>query len=257
MLRLAAGDADNAVRRRLPAAELTQGRPEVAAVLGVLVEARLLTADDGSVEVAHEALLREWPRMRDWLEQERESRRLEAHVRAAAAEWDDGGRDPADLYRGPRLSAVLDWQVGRESELAPVEREFVAASREVGERELLEQRRRNRRLRALAGGIFVLLVLALIAGGAALIQRSTARREARVALARPARRRGADRAAPRSGDVAGAGGGEPQLVACRPRARCMATRAPCADCALDLLVADHGSATTLERQPRRPDPCGR
>ena len=62
--------------------------------------------------------------------------------------------------------------------------EFVAASREAGERELQEQRRRNRRLRTLAGGIFALLVLALVAGGAALIQRSTARREARVALAR-------------------------------------------------------------------------
>ncbi len=184
MLRLAAGDADNAVRRRLPAAELTQGRAEVQEVLDALVEARLLTADDGSVEVAHEALLREWPRMRNWLEEERESRRLEAHLRVSAQEWAAGGRDPGDLYRGARLSALLDWQTGHPGELGPGEDEFVAASRTASDRELQAQRLRNRRLRALAAGIFALLVLAMAAGGAALLQRGSARREARVALAR-------------------------------------------------------------------------
>ena len=184
MLRLAAGDADNAVRRRLPAAELTQGRAEVQEVLDALVEARLLTADDGSVEVAHEALLREWPRMRNWLEEERESRRLEAHLRVSAQEWAAGGRDPGDLYRGARLSALLDWQTGHPGELGPGEDEFVAASRAESERELQAQRLRNRRLRALAAGIFALLILAMLAGGAALLQRGTARHEARVGLAR-------------------------------------------------------------------------
>ena len=184
MLRLAAGDADNAVRRRLPAAELTQGRAEVQEVLDALVEARLLTADDGSVEVAHEALLREWPRMRNWLEEERESRRLEAHLRVSAQEWAAGGRDPGDLYRGARLSALLDWQTGHPGELGQGEDEFVAASRAESERELQAQRLRNRRLRALAAGIFALLILAMLAGGAALLQRGTARHEARVGLAR-------------------------------------------------------------------------
>ena len=184
MLRLAAGDADNAVRRRLPAAEMTLGNADVQDVLDALVEARLVTADDGSVEVAHEALLREWPRMRNWLEEERDARRLEAHLHAAAQEWAAGGRDPGDLYRGARLSALLDWQAGHPGELAPVEDEFVAASRVESERELQAQRLRNRRLRVLAAGIFVLLVLAVLAGGAALLQRGTARREARIALAR-------------------------------------------------------------------------
>ncbi len=184
VLRLTAGDADNAVRRRVPAGELTQRRAEEGAVLDTLVTARLLIADEGSIEIAHEALLREWSRMRQWLDEERESRRLEEHVRASATAWADGGREPADLYRGPRLAVVLDWHAAHESELAPVEEEFVAASREAGEQELLEQRQRNRRLRTFAGAIFALLVLALVAGGAALIQRGSARREARVALAR-------------------------------------------------------------------------
>jgi WD40 repeat protein/DNA-binding SARP family transcriptional activator len=183
-LRLAAGDADNAVRRRVPAAELTRGSDEAAKVLAELVDARLLTADDGSVEVAHEALLREWPRMREWLEEERESRRLEAHVRSSAREWDERGRDPGDLYRGARLSAVLDWRAGHAGELDPIEHEFIEAGRLEGRRELESQRRRNRRLRTLAGAIFVLLVLALVAGGAALLQRGTARQAARDALAK-------------------------------------------------------------------------
>ena len=104
MLRLAAGDVDNAVRRRLPAAELTRGRPDVQEVLDALVEARLLTADDGSVEVAHEALLREWPRMRDWLEEERESRRLEAHLRGRGARV--GGRRARPRGSLPRREAL-------------------------------------------------------------------------------------------------------------------------------------------------------
>ncbi|HEX4525270.1 MAG TPA: BTAD domain-containing putative transcriptional regulator [Gaiellaceae bacterium] len=184
MLRLAGGDADNAVRRRVPTTDLTRGLGEADRVLGVLIDARLLTVDDGSVEVAHEALLREWPRMREWLEEEGESRRLEAHVKSAAVDWDAGGREAGDLYRGPRLSAVLDWQAGHAEELGGLEHEFIDASRNESERELDAQKRRNRRLRTLAGGIFVLLVLALLAGGAALLQRGTARREARDALAR-------------------------------------------------------------------------
>ena len=176
LLRLAGGDADNPVRLRVPADELG-GAEEV---VRTLVDARLLTADDGSIEVAHEALLREWPRMRGWLEEERHSRRLEAHLRAAADEWDAGGRNTADLYRGPRLSTVLD----HTGELGPLEREFVEASRLESQRELHAQKQRNRRLRALALGIFALLVLALFAGGAALIQRGNAQREARVALGR-------------------------------------------------------------------------
>ncbi len=184
MLRLTVGEADSAVRRRVPSAELSRGLPGVEPVLASLIDARLLTASDGSVEVAHEALLREWPRMREWLQEESESRRLETHVRQAAREWDDGRRDPADLYRGPRLSAVLDWQATHAADLSPLEEEFVEASRVAGERHLDEQRRANRRLRRFAVAMFALLVLALLSGGAALLQRGTARREARQALAR-------------------------------------------------------------------------
>ncbi len=184
LLRLAAGEADAAVRRRVAYDELTEGRADVSRVLDTLIDARLLTVDDGAVEVAHEALLREWPRMRSWLAEEADARRLRARLASAAGEWDDGGREPADLYGGPRLAAVLDWERSHDDELTCVEQEFVQASRARGERELAAQRRRVRRLGMLLVGTAVLLVLALIAGFAALAQRGHARTAARVALAR-------------------------------------------------------------------------
>ena len=184
MLQLAAGEADAAVRRRVPSEEIVRGGDEFALVLDVLVAARLVTADDGAVEVAHEALLREWPRMREWLEQEGESRRLRAHVAASAREWVDGGRDPGDLYRGARLSAVLDWEAGHTGELDNVEREFVDASRDESERSLERERQRNRRLKLLVAGVGALLAVAVAAGSLALVQQRHANPEATVALGR-------------------------------------------------------------------------
>jgi hypothetical protein len=52
-----------------------------------LTDARLLTVTDGEVELSHEALLREWPRYRSWLEQDRAGRRLHAHLTTSAREW--------------------------------------------------------------------------------------------------------------------------------------------------------------------------
>ena len=182
MLRLVAGDEPAVVRQRVPVAEFgrTSGADEVVAEL---VQARLLTMGDGEVEVAHEALLREWPRFTGWLQESREERRLRAHLAAGAREWAARGRDPAELYRGARLASALDWSAVHAEELDDLEREFIGASRSEGERELRSQRRQNRRLRALLAGAGVLLVLAVIAGALALVARSNANHSATVALA--------------------------------------------------------------------------
>jgi WD40 repeat protein/DNA-binding SARP family transcriptional activator len=182
MLRLTAGDEAAVVRRRLPVAEFGRTRG-VDRVLAELVRARLLTIGEGEVEVAHEALLREWPRFTVWLEESREERRLRAHLAASAREWVARERDPAELYRGARLASTLDWGASHGDELDELEREFLDASRSAGERELRRQRRQNRRLRALLAGVGALLVLAVIAGALALIARSSANHSATVALA--------------------------------------------------------------------------
>ena len=177
MLRLVGeGEGDAPVRRRAPLAELDLERNEdVADVLATLADSRLVTVGEGSVEVAHEALLREWPRLREWIEEDAEGRRLRRHITQAATEWDAAGRDQGELYRGARLAAALDWTADHALDLNELEREFVTESREVSEQETKRARRTNRRLRALLAGVAVLLVAALAGGIFALIQRGEAR----------------------------------------------------------------------------------
>ena len=129
MLRLVGEDeGDVPVRRRAPLAELDLERnSDMADVLATLADSRLVTVGEGSVEVAHEALLREWPRLREWIEEDAEGRRLRRHVTQAATEWDAAGRDQGELYRGARLAAALDWSADHAFELNELERAFVSA----------------------------------------------------------------------------------------------------------------------------------
>ncbi len=179
------GEGTQDTRRRVPLRELAAG-PEVAAtmdgLLARLVQARLVTVDEGSVQVAHEALIREWPRLRGWLNEDRESLRLHRHLTRSAQAWEAMERDPGELYRGARLAAALDW-AGEGAELSVEERAFLDASRTEQERELSEVRRRARRLRAMLVAAAVALVIAIAAGVLAYVQRSHARHSATVAQA--------------------------------------------------------------------------
>jgi WD40 repeat protein/energy-coupling factor transporter ATP-binding protein EcfA2 len=166
------GEGTEDTRRRVRRAELLIG-PDVevmARLLERLAEARLVTLGEDSVEVAHEALIREWPRLRQWLQEDREGLRLHRRLTEAAAEWETLGRDPDALYRSARLAAALDWAKTHAPDLNQHEREFLDASRAHQERQL----RRARRTTAILVG---LLALALVAGGLALVQRSTAQRQ--------------------------------------------------------------------------------
>jgi WD40 repeat protein len=177
MLRLVGeGESETPVRRRAPLAELDLERnADVAEVLGTLADSRLVTVSEGNVEVAHEALLREWPRLSEWIEEDTEGRRLRRHITLAAAEWDAAGRDQGELYRGARLAAALDWTADHALDVNELEREFVTESREASEKETTRVRRTNRRLRGLLAGGAVLLVAAVAGGTFALVQRSEAR----------------------------------------------------------------------------------
>jgi hypothetical protein len=176
LLRLAdAGEHDAAfVRRRVPLDELDADE-HTAAALSVLVDSRLVTVDDHTLEVAHEALLRQWPRLRSWLEEDAEGRRLHQHLAPAARDWQAADRDRGELYRGARLAAALDWAAGHERDLNKLEHGFLDAGRAEAEQESEQQRRTNRRLRALLAGLVFLLALAVWAGIVALNQRGEAR----------------------------------------------------------------------------------
>src|SRR5262249_57971463 len=102
----------------------------VARVLAALVEQRLLVADDGTVELVHEALLERWPRLAEWLEEDAQGRRLHRHLTRAASEWEARGRDPSELYRGARLAAMLEWAdaAGDDAGLNRLERKFLPST---------------------------------------------------------------------------------------------------------------------------------
>ncbi|MFD0418600.1 helix-turn-helix domain-containing protein [Streptomyces sp. NPDC127108] len=138
----------------------------VAAVLAELVRARLVTVDDDTVDLAHEALITAWPRLHAWIEEDRQ--RLITHRRLtdAARAWDELARDAGALYRGTRL-ATAEEQLGSPShgdELNELERCFLAASSAERDRERARAARTTRRLRGLTVGLSLLLVLALTAG---------------------------------------------------------------------------------------------
>jgi DNA-binding SARP family transcriptional activator len=193
LLRLAGpGEGAAVTRRRVALAELEPQRdPHTARALQVLTARRLLTASEATVEVAHEALLREWPRLRGWLEEDVQGRALHRHLTQAAREWEAAGRDPGELYRGARLTGALDWAREHDADLNDLECQFLDAGRAAAEREVADARRRgerearsSRRLRVLLVGLATVLVLALVAGGFAVAQRGRAQHAALVADAR-------------------------------------------------------------------------
>jgi WD40 repeat protein len=146
-----------------------------------LVQHRLLTATEDTVEVTHEALLREWPRLREWLTDDVDGRRLHQRLGESARAWIANERDPSELLRGSRLSATDEWATAHDADLNDSERDFLDASRSAAGREIEEantradrEARSSKRLRRLLAGVALLLVVALIAGVVAIRQRSRA-----------------------------------------------------------------------------------
>ncbi|TQN41474.1 DNA-binding SARP family transcriptional activator [Blastococcus colisei] len=188
LVRLADTDDGGAlVRRPVPLAELdlSGARREV---VETFVERRLLAVDGSRLEVAHEALLTEWPRLGRWLEDDAAGRVVRRHLAPAAREWEAAGRPEDELYRGARLTAALDWATTAGDELTPVERDFLDASRAHAERDLVAARQRaereargRRRTRRLAAGLAAALVVALVAGALTLRAQREATRASLVA----------------------------------------------------------------------------
>ena len=169
-------------RRRVRIDELVPEdgtRETVEALLDRLAETRLVTLGEGTAEVAHEVLIREWPTLRHWLAEDREGIRLHRAIGDAGRLWETGGRDAGDLYRGTRLSAAAEWAQHHPDSLNAVEREFIEASVAGSRREAERQTRVNRRLRIMLTGVVAMLVIAVVAGLLAVSQRSTARDAAR------------------------------------------------------------------------------
>ncbi|MDT7713321.1 MAG: hypothetical protein QOG46_2061, partial [Pseudonocardiales bacterium] len=146
-------------------------------VLGILAAARLVTIDEHTITVAHEALIRHWPRLHGWLDADRAGLHTHRRLTAAAREWDTLQREPAALYRGARLAAANEWAAEHSDRLSELERDFLTASQALHQHDLEAAKRRTRRLQALASGLAILTALVTILAAWALNQRSTARHE--------------------------------------------------------------------------------
>lgn len=135
------------------------------AVLEALVRARLITVDGDRVELAHESLVTAWPRLRDWIEQDRETLRVHRWLTEAADAWEAVGRDRGVRISPVRLAQLGDFatEAGR-GRLTALEADFIAAG--------LATHHRTIRNRQIVGVVIPLLSsLALVSGAAAWRQR--------------------------------------------------------------------------------------
>ncbi|MEP7112553.1 MAG: BTAD domain-containing putative transcriptional regulator [Ilumatobacteraceae bacterium] len=168
-------------RRRARFGELSEVDRQVA---DRFIQARLLVADrdlasrEPVIEVAHEALLTSWPRLREWLNAGRQWLAQLQHLANATRTWDEANRAVSELYRGSRLEAIIEAFPDHEPQLTDGERMFVDASRAARDASIERERRNSRRLRRLLTTTGCLLALALVAGAIAFTQRQDARASA-------------------------------------------------------------------------------
>ncbi|WP_039534388.1 protein kinase [Ruegeria sp. ANG-R] len=160
------GEGTPDTRRLLPIDEVERDADPntTRRVVEALTDARLLTLDDKNVQIAHEALLRTWPRLKSWIEGSRDDLRMRQRIQHDAAEWEGECREPDLLYRGTRLLAAEEWSTKNKNVLGALEREFLGEAREARSKAQAAsswRRRRRRRINQAA-----VAALALLAVGA-------------------------------------------------------------------------------------------
>ncbi|GAA3431744.1 helix-turn-helix domain-containing protein [Kutzneria kofuensis] len=179
-------DSEHSGRRVERDRLLSQSSNQVASAVAMeaLVAARLLTLDRDSVEITHEALLRAWPRLRGWIDNDRAWLLSRQRLIDAAEAWDREGRHPATLYRGPRLAAVREsvQEAGSGAGVTPLARQFLDASIQLEQDEQRAARHHTHRLRRLVAGLTVLFILATAATMYAIRAREDAVEQRNLAI---------------------------------------------------------------------------
>lgn len=135
-------------RRRVSLEELVSHslRPkDVQRVLNILVEARLVTLSTDYAELTHEALIREWPRLQAWLDDNRASLITHRRLTETVHEWQMMGEDDDLLYRGVRLAEIQEWCARYEITLNDPEQKFIQKSISRQQKELEEKEARQKR----------------------------------------------------------------------------------------------------------------
>ena len=151
------GEGLEITSNRIPRTVLYQkaeANDRIDRVLNKLIKERLVrisegdTASDEQVEIAHEALVRNWPRLVEWLEEDRVMLRQRQRLTTAAEEWQRLNRATSALWRRELLEEAL-----RYDDLNDLETQFVQASKT-----------RQRRVRtAWVSGMTAIITLLLVA----------------------------------------------------------------------------------------------
>ena len=192
------GEGTEDTRRRVLQAELLSigdDTDTMSMIIDAFGRYRLLTFDHdpgtrtATVEVAHEALIRQWGKLREWLDGSREDLRMQRRITAAADEWHNASKDPSYLARGLRLQQFESWYDTTTLSLNEREQNFLHTSieerkqREAEEiarqqrEEELEARSRNR-LRMLVSVMAIASVISVLLAIFAFNARADAERNA-------------------------------------------------------------------------------
>jgi WD40 repeat protein len=170
--------ADDAreIRARVPLSDLPGDAATAAAVLERFVEERLVTLDMATAEITHEALLDAWPRLRGWIDADREDIRVRRFITEAAHAWAETGRETAALLRGGQLALARDWAAtgGNRALLSQLAVDFIEAGVAEERAQQTVQRRRTRRLRQFVGALTALALITIGLAGYAFQQRQMA-----------------------------------------------------------------------------------
>jgi hypothetical protein len=103
-----------------------------------------------TVEVVHEALLRHWQPLRQWIEQDRQFRVWQNRLRLDLQEWEKQGRDEGALLRGTRLAAAEERLNDHVDELSQPEKDYIESSIALREREAAARQRGRQRIMVVA-----------------------------------------------------------------------------------------------------------
>lgn len=131
------GEGTEDTRRRALLTETTSmrgNRNVIRSVIDQLGRSRLLTFDrdpisrNPTIEITHEAIIREWQRLRDWLDESRNDVRMQRGLAGLASEWNANKKDASYLLRGIRLEQYQRWIEHTNISLNEEEQTFLSAS---------------------------------------------------------------------------------------------------------------------------------
>jgi WD40 repeat protein len=121
----------------------------------LVVTGRDEKSGEDTVEVVHEALIREWLTLREWMNANRQFRVWQERLKVAMLEWKNSNHDSGALLRGVPLGVAEDWLHKRTEEMTQQEQDFIGASAQQRDREREEQERKRRRSRNALIGVVV------------------------------------------------------------------------------------------------------